>query len=181
MCSSDLWWDVRFGALERGYRALLGWSLSHRLIVCAVAAASLFAGIALVATGLVPAEFIPKSDDGYFTVATEAPPGTSLAAHDAAMRQVEARLMAMPEVQTVTASIGVGQTGFFGGSSVGQARYGNVTGQVKPRSSGRRNIYAIVDDMRARLADVPGVKVSVIPSIGSGNGQPVAQIGRAHV
>lgn len=168
------WWDVRFGALERRYRAILGWSLSHRLVVSLVAAASLFAGIALVSSGLVPAEFVPTSDDGYFTVTTEAPPGTSLAAHNAAMRQVEERLMAMPEVETVTASIGVGQTGFFGGSSVGQARYGNVTGQVHHASTGRRDIYTLVDEMRERLADVPGVKVSVVPSIGSGNGQPVA-------
>ena len=168
------WWDVRFGVLERRYRTLLAWSLSHRLIVSLVAAASLFAGIWLVTSGLVPAEFIPKSDDGYFTVTTEAPPGTSLAAHNVAMRQVEERLMAMPEVDTVTASIGVGQTGFFGGSSVGQARYGNVTGQVHHLDTGRRDIYTIVDDMRARLADVPGVRISVTPSIGSGNGQPVA-------
>ena len=168
------WWDVRFGALEQRYRAILDWSLSHRLIVCLIAAASLVSGIVLVTSGLVPAEFIPKSDDGYFTVSTEAPPGTSLAAHDAAMRQVEARLLAMPEVETVTASIGVGQTGFFGGSSIGQARYGNVTGQVRHRSTGRRDIYTIIDDMRARLADVPGVKINVTASIGSGNGQPVA-------
>ncbi|MFA7297355.1 MAG: efflux RND transporter permease subunit [Dehalococcoidia bacterium] len=168
------WWDLRFGALEQRYRAILDWSLSHRLIVSAVAAASLFAGIWLVTSGLVPAEFIPKSDDGYFTVATEAPPGTSLAAHDAIMRQVEARIMAMPEVETVTASIGVGQTGFFGGSSVGQGRYGNITGQVHHISTGRRDIYTIIDDMRARLADVPGVNISVTASIGSGNGQPVA-------
>jgi len=168
------WWDARFGKLERGYSRTLVWSLRHRFIVCILAASTVFAGIGLVATGAVPAEFVPVSDDGYFTVSTEAPPGTSLAAHDAVMRQIEQRLMGMPEVETVTASIGVGQTGFFGGSSVGQARYGNITGQVKPKSSGRSDIFKLVTEMRQQLADVPGAKVSVVASIGNGNGQPAS-------
>jgi HAE1 family hydrophobic/amphiphilic exporter-1 len=168
------WWDRGFGRLEQRYRRTLIWSLRHRLIVCLLAASTVVAGIGLVATGLVPAEFVPVSDDGYFTVSTEAPPGTSLAAHEVAMRQIEDRLRTMSEVKSITASIGVGQTGFFGGSSVGQARYGSITGQVNPVSSGRRDIFAIVDDIRKRLADVPGVRVSVVPSIGSGNGQPIA-------
>ena len=170
------WWDRGFGRLEHAYLRTLRWSLRgwNRLVICLIAAATVFAGIFLVGSGAVPAEFVPVSDDGYFTVSTEAPPGTSLAAHDAAMRQIEQRLMAMPEVETVTASIGVGQTGFFGGSSVGQARYGNVTGQVKPKSSGRPDIFELVAEMRKKLADVPGVKVGVVASIGNGNGQPAS-------
>jgi HAE1 family hydrophobic/amphiphilic exporter-1 len=132
-------------------------------------------GIALVATGKVSSEFVPQSDSGYFTVTTEAPPGTSLEGHDVAMRQVEQILLGMPEIQTVASSIGVSSTGLFGSSTAGQARFGSVTVQTVPKSAGRRGIDAIIQDARERLAVVPGVAVRVSNSGGGGGAaQPVA-------
>ena len=52
-------------------------------IVLLVALAAVVLGVALLATGWVSTEFVPQADSGYFSVSTEAPPGTSLAAHAA--------------------------------------------------------------------------------------------------
>ncbi len=170
-------WDRGFEGFEHRYRRILDWSLSHRLVVCGSALGSVVAGIALVAFGLIPVEFVPKSDNGYFSVHTEAPPGTSLAAHNASMLQVEQVLMAMPEVKTVTASVGVSSGGVLGSGSTGQARYGSVTVEVKPKRSGRRDIFAIIDDARAQLVVVPGVKTSVgVTGGGPGGGQAPVSI-----
>ena len=166
-------WDRGFERFEERYRRVLDWSLGHRLVICATAAGSVVAGLSLVVTGLIPVEFVPSSDNGYFVVSTETPPGTSLEAHDAVMMQIERILLDMPEVQTVTASVGVSSTGVFGSGSTGQARYGNVTVEVKPKKSGRRDVWAIIDDARERLAGVAGVTPKVgIPGGGPGGGAP---------
>jgi len=106
------WWDRGFERVEAGYGRVLGWSLGHRLAVSGVAVATLIAGVSLISSGRVPVEFIPVFDSGYFFVSTEAPTNTSLEAHDRAMRRIEAVLSGMPEVETVTASIG-GSNGRF--------------------------------------------------------------------
>ena len=166
------WWDGWFGAMEVSYGRLLGWSLDHRLIVITFAASTLVAGIGLFTAGHVAVEFVPASDNGYFVISTEAAPGTSLATHDAAIRRVEEILLAMPEVMTVTASVGVSGSGNNAASS---ARYGTVTVEAHARAT-RRPLNAIMDDARARLADVPGTRVKVSAPGGGPNGgaQPIA-------
>ena len=72
----------------------------------AMASLSLVFGVWLLASGRVGTEFFPQNDQGFVTISTQAPPGTTLAAHDAAMRQVEQRLMQVPEVKNITASVG---------------------------------------------------------------------------
>jgi hydrophobic/amphiphilic exporter-1 (mainly G- bacteria), HAE1 family len=169
------WWDAHFARLEHRYQRLLGWSLRHRPIVVGVGFATVIAGLALVATGKVSTEFVPQSDSGYFTVSTEAPPGTSLAAHDVAMQEVEQVLLGMPEVNTVASSVGVSSSGLFGSGSTGQARFGSVTVALKPLSSGRRSLEEVIADARQRLALVPGVTIRVsVQGGGGGPGQPVS-------
>jgi HAE1 family hydrophobic/amphiphilic exporter-1 len=96
-------WDRGFARLERGYERVLRWSLHHRLPTLALASLSLVFGVWLLASGRVGTEFFPQNDQGFVTISTQAPPGTTLAAHDAAMRQVEQRLMQVPEVKNITA------------------------------------------------------------------------------
>ena len=184
-------WDRGFERFEERYRDLLRWTLEdwtlpawslggrvihwrlgHSIVVIATAFASIVLGGFLVVSGAIPVEFVPSSDEGYFQVATEAPPGTSLESHDAAMMQVEQILMSMPEVKTVTASVGVSSGGLIGSGSTGQARYGNVTIEVVPIHSGRRPIAEIVDDARERLTVVAGIQPKVgLLGGGPGGGQ----------
>ena len=170
------WWDAGFEGLERRYRVILAWSLIHRVAISALAAASVIAGVSLITTGAVPVEFVPESDSGYFTISTEAPPGTSLAAHEAAMREVERALLGMPELGVVTSSVGVSSAGAFGSASAGEARFGAVTILTTPLSSGRRDVFTIMDDARARLAHVSGIKVNVAMQSGGpgGNQRPLS-------
>ncbi|MBR8837717.1 MAG: efflux RND transporter permease subunit [Stigonema ocellatum SAG 48.90 = DSM 106950] len=63
------------GNISRGfdqfYRDLLGWSLSHRMIVMGLAVLSFIAGIGLIP--LIPKGFIPKLDRGEFNIVYTAP------------------------------------------------------------------------------------------------------------
>ena len=169
------WWDGWFGALEKRYRVILAWSLVHRVTVAAVATASVVAGVMLITSGTVPVEFVPRADSNFFTISTEAPPGTSLQAHEAAMRQVDAILGGMPELEVVTSSVGVSSAGAFGSASSGEARFGAVTILTIP-SSERRDIFAVMDDARERLAVVSGIKINVSMQSGGpgGNQAPIS-------
>ncbi len=150
------WWDHHFERLEGAYRSTLVWSLRHRLVVCIGAFVSLVAGVALVAAGLVAVEFVPSTDDGFFIVNTEAPPGTSLTAHDQIMSNVEQTLLDIPEVERVTASVGVSLLGGGGG----QSRFGTAVVELAALDTGRRGVFDIVEDARARLKAVPGAKIT---------------------
>jgi hydrophobic/amphiphilic exporter-1 (mainly G- bacteria), HAE1 family len=168
-------WDRGFAGLERRYEAVLGWSLGHRLIVLLVALASLVLGIFLVASGHVGVNFFPETDQGTFTVSTTMPPGTTLAAHDAVMREVEGQLLEVPEIRagTVSASIGAGSGGPFAGNTAG-ATTGSVSVDVGDKSRRQRGITAIAEEVRQRLAQVPGAKIQVNISGANGAGQPVS-------
>jgi HAE1 family hydrophobic/amphiphilic exporter-1 len=169
------WWDRGFAGLEKRYGALLGWSIGHRLIVLIIASSTLALGIYLVASGQVGVNFFPETDQGTFTVSTSMPPGTSLAAHDSVMREVEGQLLEIPEVHTgiLSASIGAGSGGPFGGGSAG-ATGGSVSVDVGDKSSRKRGITAIAEEARQRLAGVPGAKIQVNISGANGAGQPVS-------
>lgn len=164
-------WNRGFARLERSYRRTLHFALGHRALVVLGAAASLVCGVFLVASGRVPTEFLPRNDQGRFVVTTELPPGTSLARHDQLMGEVEARLLAIPEVETVTATVGA--TGFAGFGPIGQARVGQVNVDLVPRSTGRRDVYLVAEEARARLAEIGALKTRVEVEGAGGAGQPI--------
>ncbi|HEY3110397.1 MAG TPA: efflux RND transporter permease subunit [Chloroflexota bacterium] len=166
-------WNRGFLRLERGYRRALQFGLGHRLLVVLGAAASLAFGVFLVTSGRVPTEFFPRSDQGRFIVSTELPPGTSLARHDELMSQVEARLMTLPEVETIAASVGAASFAGFGGA-VGQARLGEVTVDLVPKSTGRRDVYDVAEEARAKLSSVGELKTRVEVQGAGGPGQPLS-------
>jgi HAE1 family hydrophobic/amphiphilic exporter-1 len=153
------WWDRHFDGLEKFYGALLGWSLGHRFIVLLIASSTLVLGIYLVASGKVGVNFFPETDQGTFTVSTSMPPGTSLAAHDSVMHEVEGQLLEIPEIGSgiLSASIGGASGGPFGGGSAG-ATGGSVSVDVGDKSLRKRGITSIAEEARQRLATVPGAQ-----------------------
>src|SRR5207247_1889903 len=144
--------------------------LGHRVIVLLGASSTLVLGVYLIAAGRVGINFFPETDQGAFTVSTTMPPGTSLTAHDALMREVETQLLAIPEIANgiLSASIGGGRASnpFAGGS--GGATTGSVSVDVGDKSRRARGITAIAEEARQRLALVPGAEIQV--SIAGANG-----------
>ena len=90
--------------LNSGYRALLGWSLRHRLVVVLVALVVMGGSIALLPRmGL---SFMPESDRGEFSIAVELKPGARLADTDRAAQVAERVLLADEAVRHVFATVG---------------------------------------------------------------------------
>ena len=162
------WWNARFAGLEHTYHRLLEWCFKHRWAPILVAFAVLVGGIALVPLGAVPVEFFPNIDQGSISINTTTAPGTSLNAHDAIMKQIEAQLAQVPEIKTYGASIGAGQTFGIGAASVTQ---GTVAIDIGSRQSRERSVFAVADDIRARIGGIPNATIQVQVNGGSGEGQ----------
>jgi HAE1 family hydrophobic/amphiphilic exporter-1 len=162
------WWDEKFAGLEHTYHRLLQWCFRHRWAPLLAAFAFLVFGIALVPLGAVPVEFFPNIDQGSIAINTRVAPGTSLAAHDAIMRQIEGELAQVPEIHTYSASIGAGQTFGIGAASVTQ---GTVVIDIGSRKERSRSVFAVADDIRARVAAIPNATIQVQVNGGDGAGQ----------
>src|SRR5579885_3419788 len=108
-----------FERLRAGYSRLLDWALRHRWVPPAVAGISLVVAFAMVPLGFVRFEFIPQTDNGFFTIVVEMPPGASLEATEGALRAIEARLAAIPEVDLYLSASGVGGFEGSGGGGIG--------------------------------------------------------------
>ena len=77
--SREAWF---FRPIDRGYTAVLRWSMRHRWLIVAAAAALTIASIPLLGR-FVGTSFMPEDERGDFEVNIKTPPGWSLARTDA--------------------------------------------------------------------------------------------------
>lgn len=150
-----------------GYRALLRWCLRHRPATLATAIVLFFASFALVP--MVGFEVIPPTDNGEFTVSVETPEGSSLAYTGEKIRQVEALLREMPEVERTYATVAGGQTS--AGSNTG-----SVLVTMVPAGQRELMPHQMAEPVRALLQQLPGIKTVVAASSGLGGGGKPIQI-----
>jgi hydrophobic/amphiphilic exporter-1 (mainly G- bacteria), HAE1 family len=114
------------GAIDGGYRRVLGAALRHRFITVIVAFASLVGAVLVVMQ--VKGEFLPPEDRNQFAVNIELPTGTSL---DATTKYVEV-------IAEDLRKNGPGVTGTFvtiGGGAQGQVNIGQVQVLLRGRTS----------------------------------------------
>jgi len=99
--------------------------------------------------------FIPVIDEGGFVLDYRAVPGTSLAETDRLLRQVEAILQSTPEVDTYSRRTGLALGGFLTEVTAGDFF-------VRLKAFPRRNIEAVMDDVRTRVEySVPGLEIEL--------------------
>jgi multidrug efflux pump len=152
--------DAFFNWLNRFYDRLLRGALRHRgwMLVGAVVAVVL----AVFIFRRLPSELVPVEDRGIGFGVVIAPEGSTLEYTDKYMRQIESRLLALPERQGVFSAIGLG----FG--SPGRVTNGFVFLALKPRSQRDKSQQQIVRELFPQLLAIPGVLAFVInpPSLG---------------
>ncbi len=162
-----------YNAIERAWDWLLGqytwtldWTMGHRLLTMG------FSFLVLVGTALLfkilPTGFIPDEDIGQINITTEAAQGTSYG--DMVRRQ----LMIAGIVQSDTSVASYMSTVGGGGSS--GTNTGRLTVILKPLGH-RPPIQAVVNELRAKMAHVPGVTAypSIPPAIQIGGRQSKSQ------
>ncbi|UXN70242.1 efflux RND transporter permease subunit [Devosia neptuniae] len=158
--------DEFFGWLSERYRSVLRWSLRHRIATLGTAVALFFSSFLLLP--MVGVEFVPPSDNSEFTVEVETPQGSSLAYTGDKVRQIEALLRQMPEVERTYATINAGQ------SASGENSASILVSMVPPGQRDRMP-HEMTGPARDVLAQVPGITtvVGVASGLGGGVTKPV--------
>jgi len=90
--------------LKRRYEPSLRWSLNHRKLVVGAALATTCLSLLLART--FGTSFLPEFNEGSFTVFVSSPPGTSLGESNRAAEAIEARLIKIEGVKSVTRRTG---------------------------------------------------------------------------
>jgi hydrophobic/amphiphilic exporter-1 (mainly G- bacteria), HAE1 family len=92
--------DARFfGWMDRAYGRLLGWSLSHRAVVIAIALATF--ALTFPLNALVGRDWIPPDDQSEFSLSLNLPEGTSIEGTSKLATELANRIAEVPEVEFV--------------------------------------------------------------------------------
>ncbi len=142
----------------------LGWvdaALRHRARTLWIAFALFVASLAIVL--FIPTTFIPISDLGRSNLALELPPGTRLADTVAITELARAKLLAIPELKHVYTTVGSTlDIGDATKTGVGEERKATLVIDWGVKNERSRSQQDLERDARARLADLPGTRVSYI-------------------
>ncbi len=124
--------------------------ITPRGVVLWTAFAAFFCAFALLASGRIGSEFIPDVDQGWINLKLTTPPGVSLEYADAKSKQVEAALADLKEVETSAVSV-------FGEDRTSVI----IQLKLKPRAERDRSQKQIEQEIRERIAHIPGVTLSI--------------------
>jgi multidrug efflux pump len=155
--------DTVFAAVRRGYARALGAALRHAWVVVI-----LFLGVLAGAVWLLrelPTEYAPREDRGAFFVIVNGPEGASHAYLREYMDEIERRLMPLVEAGEVTRLLVRSPRGFSSNAIFNTG----IAILVLEDWGKRRSGWAIMDDVRARLADLPGVRAFPVMRQGFGS------------
>lgn len=155
--------DKGFEKLSHGYRAVLGWSLRHRIITMLVALMSF--GSSFLLFPMVGAEFMPPSDNSQIQVDLETRTGSSTAYTAVKAHQVEAILAVMPEVESTYTTVNSGR-------SSGENRASIVVSLVDPGERTKSSVE-MAAPVREALRSIPGASFVVSTGGGLGGGSPI--------
>ena len=144
----------------------LGWvdaALRHRARTLWIATGLFVASLAIVP--LIPTTFIPFSDLGRSNLSLELPPGTTLQETTALTERARGLLSDIPELTQVYTTVGsVLDLGDPGKAGVGETRKATLIldwGKADDRDRNQKTLERLA---RARLASLPGVRVSYLSS-----------------
>jgi multidrug efflux pump subunit AcrB len=105
---------------------------------------------------LVGSEFVPQTDEGFTQISVRMPVGSSLERSNDKILQVESVVREFDEVKTIATTVGGEGQGF----SVGRNQ-ATLNLALKPKDERKRSQKEVEDAIRARLASIPGIDVSL--------------------
>ncbi|WP_058558113.1 efflux RND transporter permease subunit [Thiohalocapsa sp. ML1] len=154
--------DRLFGGVRRVYGVLLRFFLRQKWLVVL-----LFAGTTAGAWWLfeqIPQEYAPKEDRGAFFLLVNGPEGASFGYMTEYMDEIERRLLPYAESGEATRVLLRTPRGFGGGEGFNT---GIVILVMAPFGE-RRPTWAVMEEIRAKLADLPGVRAFPVMRQGFG-------------
>ncbi|MDN4607969.1 efflux RND transporter permease subunit [Sporosarcina highlanderae] len=137
-----------FNNFERSVK----WSLKHRAFIL------LMTGILLLVSSFglfkVGTEFLPSTDEGFFSISVKLPNGSSLTATDEVVKRIEGKLKEEKEVEVYVSLVGGTQQGMARGSS--KANTAEMYVKLVPLSNRNRSVFEFVDDVQPDVLELVG-------------------------
>jgi hydrophobic/amphiphilic exporter-1 (mainly G- bacteria), HAE1 family len=160
-------WDHAYESLAGGYRDALRWALARPRNGWAVIGVILLGSfLVLFTTGrFVGGEFLPRTNEGAARITLELPPGTPIEQTAAVAGRAEARLAALPEVESVLMTASGAGAGFF--AIGGGANRAEILVTLRDDA---RPADVVVRDIRPLLADLPDTSLTVVATDPGGAG-----------
>ncbi|ENW18739.1 Cobalt-zinc-cadmium resistance protein CzcA [Acinetobacter haemolyticus CIP 64.3 = MTCC 9819] len=149
------------GKVMRRYMRLVTWCIRHRWIT--LFGAILFFIGSLMLIPLLPTGFVPPPDTGQTQVRLELTPGSQFADTLKTAEYARNLIKDHPEIKSIYTTIGGGAAGtdpFAGGAST-EPRKATLTIQTTERKSRSASLQQIEDEIRQRLAPLPGARIQV--------------------
>ena len=145
------------------YPRWLGWALTHRLTVLAVAASAVAVSFYIIPK--LGFTWMPDVNGDEFSVSFRTPPGSRLDYSLLKGREIATFLQKQPETDFTYLSVG--------GGFRGTPNQGNIF--VRLKSGHKRSLFDIQGDLRGKLRQIPGVRPSITgqSSIFSRGQQPI--------
>jgi hydrophobic/amphiphilic exporter-1 (mainly G- bacteria), HAE1 family len=144
--------EAVFEGMRRGYDRTLRWSLRHQFSILMISILLLGATAWLFVR--IPKGFLPSDDTGQIFAFTEANQGISfdaMARHQQALAEI---VKNDPNVEAFMSSIGPG-----GSTTTGNS--GRIFMRLKPRAQRQLDVNGIIQELRPKLAKVPGIRAFV--------------------
>jgi multidrug efflux pump len=143
-----------FGALLRAYARMLDVVLERQGLTLAVAIATLALTVGLYV--IVPKGFFPVQDTGLILAVSEAPGSISFAAMAERQQALASRVLADPDVASVSSVIGIDGTNQ-------RLSNGRLLIDLKPRAERDAAASDVIRRLQQAVAGVPGITVHMQP------------------
>jgi HAE1 family hydrophobic/amphiphilic exporter-1 len=157
------WFDRRADA----YKGVIAWALDHRISMLSLAIVSFVGALALPATGLVGAAFVPEMDDSMFIIDFRTPPGSNLVYTRAKATEAARIARKRSEVAYTYTSVSTQS------DSVDE---GKVFVKLYPKAQRTRKQSAVVNEIRRELQTLGGITASISTGFNQGEKQIQLQV-----
>ena len=146
------WSEAQFNRLQGAYERSLDWTLARPRLMGGV-----FLGTLLLTGGLytlTPRDFLPGGDTGQIIAFTEGAQDASFASVVARQREAAAIVAQDPNVQAFNSTVGAG-------GARPTANTGTMFITLKPRAERELSADEVVAQLRPKLANIEGLRVSL--------------------
>ncbi|ABR46425.1 acriflavin resistance protein [Alkaliphilus metalliredigens QYMF] len=159
--------DRGFEALEQTYKKALGWGLRHRKSTVLLAILIFVGSVSSVF--FVGVEFMPSADQGEISINVTLPTGSQLYETDDVLKQIEALIEPLEEIEITSTTVGGG--GGLGGGLMGSSEnQGSMTVMLLGLSERSRSDVEVADEIRDLAKDIAGAEISVSTADGMAMG-----------
>ena len=138
--------------MNRAYEVTLAWVMRHHVTTVLASVLVLIATIYMF--GIVPKGFIPSEDTGQILINTEGAQGISVEQMTRTQQQLAAIVAQDHNVESFFSSVGIGGAALTGNT-------GRIFIKLKPRSERTLTADQVIRELRPKLSQVPGIRVSL--------------------